>query len=159
MPDMLVRLYDLPDSRPIMEEMRKVGIEIRHPIPPEKHIVLDWVRREFSEGWASECGVSFIHQPVACFIALERGKIVGFACYEATCRNFFGPMGVKESCRGRGIGKALLLASMEAMKAMGYAYAIIGGAGPVSFYQKSVGAVAIDGSVPGIYRGMLTQQE
>jgi len=159
MPDMLVKLYDLPDSTPMMEEMRKAGIEIRHPIPPEKHIVVNWVRREFGQGWASECEVSFIHQPVSCFIAIEKGEIVGFACYDATCRDFFGPTGVKESCRGRGIGKALLLASMEAMRAMGYAYAIIGGAGPVSFYEKSVGAVVIDGSVPGIYRGMLSQKE
>jgi hypothetical protein len=38
---------------------------------------------------------------------------------------------------------------------MGYAYAIIGGAGPVDFYQKTVGAIEIEGSVPGIYRDRL----
>ncbi len=37
----------------------------------------------------------------------------------------------------------------------GYAYAIIGGAGPTEFYTKAVGAVAIEGSTPGIYRGVL----
>ena len=37
----------------------------------------------------------------------------------------------------------------------GYGYAIIGGAGPIGFYEKSVGAIAIPGSSPGIYKGML----
>ena len=32
---------------------------------------------------------------------------------------------------------------------------IIGGAGPIAFYEKHCGATVIDGSVPGIYRGML----
>ena len=41
------------------------------------------------------------------------------------------------------------------MAGQGFAYAIIGGVGPVEFYAKSVGAVVIDGSEPGIYGGML----
>ena len=42
------------------------------------------------------------------------------------------------------------------MKAQGYAYGIIGGVGPASFYEKAVGAVLIDGSNPGIYQGILS---
>ena len=56
----------------------------------------------------------------------DQKEIVGFACYDATCMNFFGPTGVKESERGKGVGKALLLAALHAMKEQGYAYAIIG---------------------------------
>jgi hypothetical protein len=41
------------------------------------------------------------------------------------------------------------------MAAQGYAYAIIGGAGPTGFYVKTVGAMPIDGSTPGIYRDKL----
>jgi predicted N-acetyltransferase YhbS len=54
-----------------------------------------------------------------------------------------------------GIGKALLFACLEDMKHQGFGYAIIGGVGPAEFYAKAVGAVAIEGSAPGIYRGLL----
>ena len=81
--------------------------------------------------------------------------MIGFACHEATCKCFFGPTGVDESFRGMGIGTHLLFACLQDMKNAGYAYAIIGGAGPVEFYEKAVGAIVIEGSVPGVYKDML----
>jgi hypothetical protein len=44
---------------------------------------------------------------------------------------------------------------LEAMKQQGYGYAIIGGVGPAEFYAKTVGAIPIEGSEPGVYRGLL----
>jgi hypothetical protein len=44
---------------------------------------------------------------------------------------------------------------MEAMRNLGHGYAIIGGAGPVAFYEKIVGAVEIPGSTSGLYHGMI----
>lgn len=82
-------------------------------------------------------------------------KLVGFACYDATCKGFFGPTGVDDVCRGKGVGTALLLACLHDMRAQGYGYAVIGGAGPVAFYEKTVGAIEIPDSKPGIYKGML----
>ena len=38
---------------------------------------------------------------------------------------------------------------------LGYAYAIIGAAGPVEFYAKAVGATVIPDSSPGIYADLL----
>ena len=29
-----------------------------------------------------------------CFIATENGKLIGFACYDATAKGFFGPIGI-----------------------------------------------------------------
>jgi len=113
------------------------------------------VGQHFEPEWVSECEVAFARQPISCFIAIENGQLAGFACHDATCRDFFGPTGVSPSHRGRGIGRALLLACLHAMAGQGYAYAIIGGVGPVEFYAKSVGAVLIEGSEPGIYGGML----
>ncbi len=153
--DMLVKLYDLPDSRAAFERLREAEIELRRALAPEKHKVIAWVRKNFSEAWASEADVAFSRQPVACFIAIERRKIVGFACHDATCPNFFGPTGVEPAARNKGIGAALLFACLEDMRQAGYGYAIIGGVGPAEFYAKTVGAVAIEGSEPGIYRGLL----
>ena len=58
-------------------------------------------------------------------------------------RGFFGPTGVDPAYRGKGIGKALLLKCLEAMRNEGYGYAVIGGAGPVNFYEKCCGATVI----------------
>ena len=60
-----------------------------------------------------------------------------------------------ESLRGKGAGAALLLACLHDMATLGYGYAVIGGAGPVAFYEKVCGATVIEGSVPGIYKDML----
>jgi ribosomal protein S18 acetylase RimI-like enzyme len=155
MPDMLVKLYSLPRWDTLREKLAAQGIDIRRTIPPEKHKVVEWVRQHFGAGWASETEVAYTNHPTSCFIAVCNKKILGFACYDATCKDFFGPTGVDETQRGQGIGKALLLACMDAMAAEGYAYAIIGSAGPQDFYVKAVGATPIEGSHPGIYRGML----
>jgi GNAT superfamily N-acetyltransferase len=151
MGDMLVRLYDLPDNAPIKTRMREQNIEIRRPLPFESRIVIKWVEDIYGPGWAMQAEAAFFNTPISCFIAVREKKMIGFAAYDATCRNFFGPTAVDEKCRGKGIGKALLLAALYAMKHDGYAYAIIGGAGPVDFYKKALAAVEIEGSAPGIY--------
>jgi GNAT superfamily N-acetyltransferase len=155
MPDMLVKLYTLPELEPILKQQRQAGIDIRRGLALEKQLVLDWVKQNFNQNWGSECDIAFTRQPVSCFIAVEQGRLIGFACHDATYKNFFGPTGVSEQARGRGVGKALLLACLHAMKAQGYAYAIIGWVGPADFYAKAVGAVEIEDSEPGIYRGRL----
>jgi hypothetical protein len=51
--------------------------------------------------------------------------------------------------------RPLLLATLHAMHAQGYAYAVIGAAGPIEFYRRFVSGTVIPGSWPGLYRGML----
>lgn len=155
MPDMLVKLYRLPEVAPLIARQRAAGVDIRRAVAPEKHVVVEWVRAQWYSAWASECEVAFANQPVSCFVAVEQERLVGFACHDATCRNFFGPLGVLESHRGRDIGAALLLACLHAMAAQGYGYAIIGAVGPAEFYTKTVGATLIDDSTPSVLRGML----
>jgi GNAT superfamily N-acetyltransferase len=147
MTDMLVKLYDLPVHNP--------HPLIRRGISPEKHIVLGWVQEHFSDYWRSECDVAFHRDPVSCFLAVQDGLLLGFACYDTTRRGFFGPTGVVDVARGRGLGKALLLACLHDMDAQGYGYAIIGGVGPIDFYAGAVGATVIENSTPGVYAGML----
>ncbi len=152
MPDMLVKLYELPPIESCLEAMSEQGVVIRHAMPYEVDHVVSWVRDRWGDGWAGECAACFARRPVSCFIALQEGEVLGFGCYEATCRDFFGPTGVDEARRKRGIGRALLLSCLHALRHMGYGYAIIGGAGPVDFYTKAVGARVIEGSSPGVYR-------
>ena len=151
MPDMLVKLYELPEVRRPLDALASQGVVLRRAMAYEKYAVAGWVRDTFSDGWAGECDVSFSNHPISCFIAVETGAIVGFACFDATCKNFFGPTGVQERHRSRGIGQGLLLLSLHAMASCGYAYAIIGGTGPADFYTWAVGAIPIEESTPGIY--------
>jgi GNAT superfamily N-acetyltransferase len=155
MPDLLVKLYELPPSFDFIRRMAKQGVTIRKPIGPERHLITDWIRRHFNARWASEFDASMSGPTPNSFVAIEGEKLLGFACHDATARGFFGPTGVLEGHRGKGIGKALLLACLQEMRLMGYGYAIIGGAGPVAFYEKCCGAAVIPGSKPGIYAGML----
>jgi hypothetical protein len=151
MADMLVRLYALPDPGPALERVKQHGVTIRRPEVWEQAVVVDWVRSTFSEGWAAECGIAFATRPPSCLVAIRNDRLIGFACHDCTRRNFFGPAGVADAERGRGVGAALTLAALAAMRASGYAYAIIGGVGPLAFYANVAGATLIDGSTPGIY--------
>lgn len=155
MQDLLVNLLNLPDDADDLQRLKEQGILVRRIQPYEMTILRKFVLDNFGANWADEVMSAFGHQPITCFVATHEKKIVGFSAYECTRRNFFGPTGVKESHRGRGIGRALLVAALRSMREMGYVYAIIGGVGPTDFYSKCVGAVPIAGSDPGIYTDFL----
>ena len=152
MPDLLIRLYDLPDAptRPPV-----AGVEVRRALPPERQLVLDWIGARFPSIWVSEAAVALSELPMRCWIAVREGQLTGFACHDATAKGFFGPTGVDAKARGQGIGEALLLATLRGMREAGYAYAIIGAPGPLDFYKRRLDALEIPGSEPGAYRGML----
>lgn len=159
---MFVKLLGLPSLDIALEEMRLVGVVLRRAQAWESTPVREFVARNFGAAWADEITVGFAHQPVTIYVALREGRLAGFAAYECTRRNFFGPTGVVEQERGRGLGRALLLASLWGLRELGYAYAIIGGVGPVEFYKRAVGATLIPDSWPGIYADPLrrdTEQE
>jgi predicted acetyltransferase len=150
--DLLVRLYDLPIRNQDINSPNAPGVKVRRARSFEKTPVVSWVKRYFGTSWGDECSVSFSNHPVSCYIALEDGRIIGFACHETTFKNFFGPIGVVETARGRGIGRALFIESLYAMASMGYGYAVIGdGTAAKSFYSKILDTMEIPGSSPGIY--------
>lgn len=153
--DMLVRLYDLPDNSELYRQVQSQGITLRRARAFEKHTVADFAREHFSPKWVSEVEVALTRQPITCFIATQDKQIIGFACYDTTCRGFFGPTGVSEAARGSGVGKALLMKALEGLRELGHAYGIIGGVGPKEFYAKACGAIEIPGSDPGTYTDLL----
>ena len=153
MPDLLVPLYKLPPRSEGQSSAE--GVNIRRVNSFELTVVTDFIKKEFSQGWADETAAVFSRQPIPCFIATENKKVIGFATVDSTRRGFFGPTGVASTERGRGVGKALLIASLWDLWDQGYAYAIIGAAGPVDFYVKTVNASIIPDSSPGVYVDML----
>lgn len=154
MSDMLVKLYELPEDAALAAP-KDESVQIRRAMAPDKLRVMEWVKEHSGRSAAGECDVCFSHTPISCFLATRGKQILGYACYDATAPDFFGPTRVLDEEQGGGIGKALLLRSLAAMRAEGYAYAIIGGVGPQEFYVKCVGATLIPGSTPGVYRDFL----
>lgn len=157
MGDMLVKLYDIPDDWSFLQALQAKGVTIRKPFGPEKHVVVNWVREHFSNAWASETEMALANRPITCFVAIKDGKVIGFACYDATALGFFGPIGVDETQRGLGIGRSLVKACMLDMKLKGYKYAIIGLTDKYSFYERAVEAVEIPDSYPGFWKDWLRE--
>jgi GNAT superfamily N-acetyltransferase len=151
-PDLLVRLYRLPTPPPA-----PINVLVRRAFSAEKHLVSCWIAEQFTAAWAGESEAAFARLPVSCFVAVEQEQLLGFACYDATARGFFGPFGVAQSARGRGLGRALLQATLADMSANGYGYAIIGHATEIAFYREAIDAIEIPDSDPGFYRGLLKQ--
>ena len=138
MSDMLVNLLDLPSPAPLLERLERDGVRVHRPLTANRGKVLDWVLDHSGPNGAGECSVCFARTPVSCFIASREGEVIGYACYDATAPDFFGPTRVAQEEQGKG-----------------YVYAVIGGVGPVEFYEKCVGAFVIPNSTPGIYRDIL----
>jgi GNAT superfamily N-acetyltransferase len=155
-----------------LAQLSKERIEVRAAGPSECRTIAAWVRQHFAESWAAGCETALTRDPPSLSIAVEIQPhdpnpddpydrppelLVGFACYDAGVRGMFGPMGVRTDYQGRDIGTALLLHNLRAMRQERYAYAVIGWAGPIDFYAKTVGATVIADSAPGIFRGPLVK--
>ena len=148
MMDMLVRLYDLPDIEEDLRRLEREGFLIRRPGAYERHLVADWVGRNFSPKWVSEAKVAFGRQPISCYIATREKKILGFACYDVTARGFLGPMGVAEEVRRSGLGTVLLVSALKGLRELGYAYGVIGGLVRLIFMPGLWARCLLKGALP-----------
>ena len=155
MPDMLVKLYDVKPCDDLINSLKNEGIEIKRAMGPDITLIKESIISMFSQGWADEAFKAMMNSPSSCYIATKDKKVIGFACYDTTAKGFFGPTGVDERFRGKGIGKALLIKCLLTMYELGYGYAIIGAAGPVKFYEKNCGAVVIPDCMPGVYEQLV----
>ncbi|WP_108123984.1 GNAT family N-acetyltransferase [Saccharospirillum mangrovi] len=146
MPDMIVSLQQLPATPAVPE-----GCALQPAQAWDRDAIVDWVRREFGDGWASEVGNGLGSHPARVLVVRRGNELLGFACFDVTFPAFFGPTGVSENARGLGLGKALLIESLHRLKQRGYVYGFIGDAGPVEFYRQAVGAVPVPEGLAGAY--------
>ena len=151
MSDLLVKLYVIDYA--FNESLAEDGIFLKRASIINKKAILDFVKESFpgSPTWGNECECALMSCPSTCWIAVKDMQVIGFACFDATAKGFFGPTGVREDMRGKGIGKELLLRALYSLKESGYAYAIIGWSSEESlvFYKKTVQAIEIEDSPPG----------
>jgi len=159
MTDMIVNLLRLPPLGPALDHAKQSGVIVRRAQPFELTPVRAFIEQHFTTAWADEISIGFTNKPVTVMLATFEKHLIGFAAYECTRKAFFGPMGIVAAMRGKGIGKALVLISLQGLQEMGYVYGIIGGVGPVEFYEEAVGAILIPGSEPGIYTDLLEDSQ
>jgi GNAT superfamily N-acetyltransferase len=114
--------------------------------PATRDRVLAFIEKEFGGIWRFEASRAFENDPPTMFYAEVDGEIAGFAAHEANNRGlgFFGPTGVAEKHRGRGLGARLLHASLIDLHRLGYEHAIIPWTNAIDFYRKTCGATVAD---------------
>jgi GNAT superfamily N-acetyltransferase len=148
---MLVRLLHLPPLAPELAKMEALGVTVRRPNPFEWTPLKEWIGTRFAQSWVDETAVAFARTPPTAYLAFREREILGFAVYDCVWRGGFGPTGVDESERNKGIGRALLLACLYAARSEGYVYYQLAGVGPAEFYRKAVGAEVIADQHPNVY--------
>ena len=147
--DMLVPLLALPDPAPAVQRAAEAGVRVRRARAWEAPRLATFIEgQRFARTWAPEATNAFSRQPIAVFLAERDGAIVGFAAYDCGLRGIFGPTGVAPEERAGGVASALLLRTLADMKAVGYAYAIIGAVGPAEFYERVCNAVLLPSAWP-----------
>lgn len=111
-----------PKGLAAISSLAATGVAIRPATPSDILPLRAFLARHFPHWEGDAIGVMaelFGSDPrqVTLHIAEEHGVIVGYAQSRG---ERFGPFGVDESCRGRGIGAALLAMVLPAMRARGF---------------------------------------
>jgi GNAT superfamily N-acetyltransferase len=118
----------LTGYRPLQEavdqavHLRSEGIAVRRAEAGDIVPLVQFLQAHFPHWRGDAIGVMhelFGHDPrqVTLHLAEDNGVIIGYAQSRA---ERFGPFGVDESYRGRGVGAALLATVLPAMRARGY---------------------------------------
>ena len=120
------------------------GLTLRRANHPETERVLAFIEEHFGRIWRFEVSKAFDREEPTLFIGEEGASLTGFAAHDVNNRGlgFFGPTGVAKSMRGRGLGCALLLASLADLHHLGYQRAVIPWTDALGFYRKCSGAEA-----------------
>jgi phosphoribosylglycinamide formyltransferase 1 len=130
----------------------EVAIEFGRGMPGD---ALAWIDETFGGSWSSEAAAG------ENVVARRGGRPVGFATIDARGLRFrwlhglasdpgiglFGPFGVAESERGGSLGRAVLMRALLALRARGYARALIAavsGTSLVRYYADAAGALVVE---------------
>ena len=97
--------------------------------------VFKWIEEKFSLQWRIEAQLALKKKYGRVYVAKTNNEITGFAVHSATHRERFGPIGVDPEQRGKGIGKQLLIHTLDSMRLLGIRHAIIPWTEHLFFYS------------------------
>jgi len=87
--------------------------------------VVEWVHSNFGPLYSHEVSETFRHDMPSVWLALKGDEIVGFSAYRTSELDWFGPIGVAEEERRKGLGSVLLFKSLLSMREEGRRIALI----------------------------------
>ncbi|MBY8979781.1 MAG: GNAT family N-acetyltransferase [Candidatus Lokiarchaeota archaeon] len=140
-------IYNLTVSLDVIKNepvLKKEGYKYERVQPEDFDKIYDFVKQQFPNNtWAAEVKFSLHFNPPTTFIAKNaHNNIVGWATHSQFFPGSFGPTGVKESLRGKGIGTILFLWCLWDIKQKGLEKSeimwVVGDT--IKFYSKVIGA-------------------
>jgi len=124
--------------------LKKEGFKYERAQPEDFDKIYDFVKQQFPNNtWAAEVKFSFSFNPPTTFIVKDaNNNIVGWATHSQFYPGSFGPTGVKESLRGKGIGTILFLWCLWDIKQKGLRTSEIMWVegNTIKYYSKVIGA-------------------
>ncbi len=139
------------ENNPLVSQVRFATLRIRCERQgyrilrlPKERLETDaaTIAEVFSQGWAFEMRRSqHICDGVHVAIEAATGVLAGFAAHDGNNagRGWFGPTGILEPHRGRGLGAALLMACLLDVREAGHVRCQVAWIGPREFYDKIAG--------------------
>lgn len=103
------------------QQLKHEGVMIEHYRPQLIPALFRFLQAEFAGDWQrfARDAIARIEQgdtPQRLWISHERGEVIGYSHFEG---ERFGPIGVSQSQRGRGIGQVLMYRTLCAMRLQG----------------------------------------
>jgi len=120
--------------------LARQGLILKRATLNEIEPTAEFAGENFSEAWRHEVRDSSRFSEPPLHIALDGDRVIGFAAYDVAGPGRFGPTGTHPDYLRRGIGSALMKASLRDMRDRGDTMAEICWVGPIGYYTRSVGA-------------------
>jgi len=141
-----VAANDRVTSLAFEQRRRKVGPDyhIFAASPSDLPSLCPAIASAFTAGWAFELANAVTRPPGAAHVARAlNGEWAAFAAHDGNNGGlgWFGPIGTFPAHRNRGLGAALLLASLLDIARAGHEHATIAWIGPREFYEKTTGVI------------------
>jgi hypothetical protein len=127
------------------KELSNPRVIIKRAVAEDEDMLMNFTAEHFGEGWKETLANGFRKEEIPIFLAWKAEKLIGFSSYDIyrDQKAIYGPMGVIESERKNRLGSLLLHEALSDMKRKGYAYIVLGEAGPIEYYEKECGAILI----------------
>jgi len=117
--------------------LKDEGIIIKAAAKEDEDRVSKWVHETFWPPWDYETTLAFEGDEAGVWIAEDSDKnLLGFSVYGGLEPTWFGPIGVVETARRRGIGSILLYRCVESMRSLGKRYISIPWTSNLFFYSQ-----------------------
>jgi len=122
----------------VKESLSQEGVKVQYFQPEYTHKLLSFLETEFPGDWATVIRERIRKHcdPKDIVIALRGDEVVGYCQVDG---EHFGPFGVHNSLRGKGVGTVLILHAMQYAKEKGIRHLWLAWTGAVDFYSRKAG--------------------